>query len=95
MINKPIGKFLSVVPHINDTLLFITGISLAFISGFNPLAHTWLAVKLIALVFYIGFGMIALKSSGAKSIVGYVLATIAIVFMVFTALTKNPLFFNF
>ena len=94
MLNKPIGWFLSVVPHVNDTLLFITGISLAIIAGFNPVNHTWLAMKLIALVLYIFFGILALKSSGAKSIMGFILATIAIVFMLYTALTKNPLFFT-
>ena len=94
MIKKPISKTLSIVPHINDTLLLITGISLVFITGFSPLQHPWLATKLVALVFYIGFGMVALKANGSKSIVGYTLATAAIVFMLFTAVTKNPLFFS-
>ena len=95
MFKKPVGKTLSTLPHINDTLLLITGITLAIITGFNPLVHTWLAAKLVALVFYIGFGMLALKANGAKSLVGYALATAAIVFMLFTAITKNPLFFIF
>ena len=94
IIKKPIGKVLSIVPHINDTLLLATGISLAFIADFNPFDHSWLFVKIVALFFYIGFGMIALKANGTKSIIGYVLATTTIVFMLFTAINKTPLFFN-
>lgn len=94
MIKKPVGKVLSIVPHVNDTLLLATGITLAIITGFNPLDHAWLATKIITLFFYIGFGMLALKANGTKSIIGYVLATTAIVYMLFTAITKSPLFFS-
>ena len=88
--NKPVSRFLIVTPHFNDTLLLISGISLAFIANFNPLDHAWLSAKIIALLVYIGFGFMALKSSGSKSFVGYILATATFVFMVFTAINKTP-----
>ena len=90
--NKPASRFLKITPHINDTLLLISGISLAYIASFNPLHHTWLSAKIIALLVYIGFGFMALKSSGFKSIVGYILASATFVFMLFTAINKPPFF---
>ncbi|MBL4773350.1 MAG: SirB2 family protein [Alcanivoracaceae bacterium] len=92
LFNKPISKLLKVTPHINDTLLLISAISLAYIAGFNPLQQPWLSAKIIALLFYIAFGMLALKSSGTKSILAYVLATLTYVFIILTALNKTPYF---
>ncbi len=93
VLNKPIHRVLKIVPHINDTLLLITGVSLAVIAGIKPWEQPWLGYKLIALVFYIVFGAIALKSKGAKRMIAFVLATLSILFMIFTAINKNPLFF--
>jgi uncharacterized membrane protein SirB2 len=91
--NKPIHRALKIIPHINDSLLLITGVSLAVIAGIKPWEQSWLAYKLIALVFYIVFGAMALKTSGSKRMIAFVLATVAILFMIFTAINKNPLFF--
>jgi len=90
--NKPVFRFLKTIPHINDTLLLISGISLAYIASFNPLNHSWLSAKIIALVIYIAFGFMTLKSSGLKSIVAYIFATATFVFMLFTAINKTPFF---
>ena len=94
MMKKTTGKTLKIVPHVNDTLLLATGISLAYIAQINPIHQIWLGSKIVALLFYIGFGMMALKSKGNKSIMGYILATACFVFILFTAITKNPLFIN-
>jgi len=90
VMKKPQGKFLTIFPHINDTLLLVTGVSLAFIAGFNIFEQTWLSAKIIALFLYIGFGVLALKSSGIKSFIGFVLATATFIFIVLTALKKTP-----
>lgn len=93
-LKKPLWKPLKIIPHLNDTLLLITGISLTFLAGFNPLVHSWLLAKIIALFLYIGFGMLALKANGFVSIVSYISATLTIVFMVSTALNKTPFIFG-
>jgi uncharacterized membrane protein SirB2 len=94
ILQKPVAKSLKVIPHINDTLLLFAGISLAFMGGINPLHHAWLMAKIIALVFYIIFGTVALKSVGMKSITAYILATATFIFIVYTAVTKTPFFIN-
>jgi len=85
---KSIGKSLKILPHINDTLLLITGITLAVKAGFDPMQQPWLMAKIIALIVYIGLGTVAMKASGIKSISAYVLATLTFAFIVMTALYK-------
>ena len=92
LLKRPISRPLKVIPHINDTLLLIAGISLAVMASINPLHHLWLAAKIIALIFYIGFGAVALKSTGMKSIYAYIFATATFIFILFTAVTKTPFF---
>jgi len=93
-LNKPIPKALKIIPHINDTFLLFSGISLAYIAGFSPLENSWLMAKIMALILYIIFGMIALKRTGVQSFISYIFATLIIVFMVFTAINKIPFLIN-
>ena len=89
-LNKSISKVIKIIPHINDTFLLVSGISMAYIVSFNPLEQPWLMAKIIALVLYIGFGMVALKKTGLLSVIGYILAILMLVFMIFTAINKVP-----
>ena len=54
-------KPVRIVPHINDTLLLLTGIALIVVSAQYPWNQGWLAVKLVLVVAYIGIGYGALK----------------------------------
>jgi uncharacterized membrane protein SirB2 len=90
MAGKPIAKALKIIPHINDTLLLITGVSMAFMLHLKPWEHPWLGYKIIALVLYIIFGTVALKSSGTKRLLSYYVATALFVFMLITAINKVP-----
>lgn len=92
--NKPQARALKIIPHINDTLLLISGISLAIMAGLKPWEHSWLGFKIVALIGYIGFATMALKTNGMKSMIGYIIASALFIFMLFTAITKTPLFFN-
>ncbi len=92
--NKPIAKPLEIIPHVNDTLLLITGITMAYQASINPMVHQWLLAKIIALVLYIGFGALALKASGMKSKTSYIIATLLFVFMVLTAFKKQAFLFG-
>ena len=90
MAGKPIAKALKIIPHINDTLLLITGVSMAFMLHLKPWEHPWLGYKIIALVLYIIFGTVALKSSGTKRLISYYVATALFIFMLITAINKVP-----
>lgn len=51
------------VPDMLDSLLLISGISLAYVLGFAPWHDSWLLVKLIGLIVYILLGVMALRES--------------------------------
>ena len=55
------SRFLKILPHLNDTLLLLTGVVLIAILQMNVVEQGWLIAKLIALVVYIGLGVLAIK----------------------------------
>lgn len=85
-------KFVKISPHINDTLLLGSAIGLAVLSQQYPFVEAWLTVKLVALLAYIGLGVLTLRG-GSKAIRtgGFVAAILMFAFMVSVALTRNPL----
>jgi|SRR5690606_14208311 len=91
--NRQPGKFFKITPHVIDTLLLVTGVTVAFIVGFNLANSPWLTTKIIALFFYIGFGVMAMRAKGQKRWIGYFLATLTFVYIAAVAVTKNPTFF--
>ena len=74
-----------VAPHVNDTVLFISALTLAAIVGQYPFVTGWLTAKVVGLVVYILLGHIALRRGrnrtertvafvAALSVLGYILA---------------------
>lgn len=61
---KPAFKnniILKILPHIIDTLLLVFAIWLCVMIGQYPLTDHWITAKVLGLVAYIGFGVIAIK----------------------------------
>ncbi|MBS1143050.1 MAG: Invasion expression up-regulator, SirB [Proteobacteria bacterium] len=82
-----------VLPHIVDTLLLGSALSMAWLSGQYPFVHGWLTAKLVGLIAYILLGTMALKRGRTKAIrARYLgLAIVAYGYIVSVALTRNPL----
>lgn len=57
------ARWVRIIPHVNDTLLLTSGISLAILLQQYPLMHDWLTAKFFALILYIVLGTYALKDS--------------------------------
>lgn len=81
------------VPHINDTLLFSTGIAMLVYYKWWPFDIPWLTVKLIALLVYIGLGFVALRRGGRLWVraMGWGAALTVLAYIFSVALTKTPL----
>lgn len=86
------GRWVRTLPHVNDTLLLISGLTMAWLSGQLPLQAPWLTAKLFVLLAYILFGALALrhgKSARVRRWSGY--AAIGCYFYIVSiALTRNP-----
>ncbi|MGL5429818.1 MAG: SirB2 family protein [Vibrio sp.] len=56
-------NFFKIFPHVNDTLLLLSGIALVMITGFIPFtdAAPWMTEKFTCVLAYIALGFFALK----------------------------------
>ena len=50
-----------VLPHMIDTLLLASAVGMLLIWQLSPLQSDWLMAKIIALLVYVGLGMVALR----------------------------------
>lgn len=84
-----------ILPHIVDTLLLGSALSMAWISGQYPFVNGWLTAKLFGLLAYILLGMMALKRGRTLAIRrGYFrLALLTYAYIVGVALSRNPTIF--
>ncbi|MGL4771125.1 MAG: SirB2 family protein [Plesiomonas shigelloides] len=63
-------RWVKIVPHINDTILLLTGVGLIAVTGFYPFTphSAWLTEKLLGVVIYILLGFVALREGKNKAI---------------------------
>jgi uncharacterized membrane protein SirB2 len=80
-----------ILPHIVDTLLLGSALTMAWMSGQYPFVQGWLTAKLFGLLAYILLGMMALKRGRTRAIRAryFGLALLAYLFIVSVALTRN------
>jgi len=86
-------RWVKIVPHLIDTVLLSSAIALAVMLRQYPFAAGWLTAKVLALICYIGLGMVALKRGPTRAarIGAWVAAQLVFVYIVGVALTRNPL----
>jgi len=92
LLNRRVAKTL---PHIIDTLLLGSAVGMLVIWQTSPFAFSWLTAKVIALLLYIGLGMVALRFGRTRQvrIVAWLLALLAAAYIVSVALAKSALGF--
>ncbi len=85
-------EYTRVIPPFIDTLLLISAIVLATTLHQYPITHSWLTAKLIALLGYIGLGMVALTYGRTKSMrtAAWIGAQVCFFYIVSVALTHDP-----
>jgi uncharacterized membrane protein SirB2 len=86
------ARWVRIVPHVNDTLLLTSGISLAILMQQYPLVHGWLTAKFFALIAYIVLGTLALKrgKTKARRIAAWVAALLVFGYMAAVARAHDP-----
>ena len=86
------ARWVRIVPHVNDTLLLTSGISLAILMQQYPLVHGWLTAKFFALIAYIVLGTLALKrgKTKARRITAWVAALLVFGYMAAVARAHDP-----
>jgi len=86
-------RWLKITPHIVDTVLIISAITLLLQASLNPLNAPWLIAKIIALVIYIGLGLVAFRFASSRGVAlwCWVMAIVVFCYILAVAVTKNPL----
>jgi uncharacterized membrane protein SirB2 len=88
------ARFFNIAPHILNTILIASGITLAVTLHLSPGEQPWLIAKLAALVVYIATGILAFKHK--NKLVRICLWCVSIFifgFMISVAHSKNPIGF--
>lgn len=86
-------RWVKILPHIIDSLLLASAIILAVQWRLSPLEQPWLMAKIVALLVYIGLGMVALRfgRSQITRLFAWLLGLLTFVYIVSVALSKSAL----
>ncbi|MFZ6720093.1 SirB2 family protein [Undibacterium sp. Ji49W] len=86
-------RWVRILPHVIDTILLASALTLAMWSGQYPFRQDWLTAKLLALILYIVLGTVALKRGKTPAIraVALVAALLVFAYIVSVALTRQVL----
>ena len=87
------ARFVQIAPHVIDTLLLASALTLAVISGQYPFVQSWITAKLLALMLYIVLGTIALKRGKTKTVrvTAFIFALLTFAYIGAVAFTKQPI----
>ncbi|MFZ6871673.1 SirB2 family protein [Undibacterium sp. Di27W] len=86
-------RWVRIVPHLIDTLLLASALTLAVMSGQYPFQQNWLTAKLLALLLYIVLGTIALKRGKTPAIrtAAFVAAILTFAYIISVALSRQAI----
>ena len=85
-------RWVKILPHVIDTILLASAITLVTIIQQYPGFNIWVSAKIGGLLLYILLGMVALRFGKTQKIkiISWVSAQIVFFYIVLVALTKSP-----
>jgi uncharacterized membrane protein SirB2 len=85
-------RWVRIVPHVVDTVLLASAVTLAVLIRQYPFEAPWITAKVTGLVAYIGLGTIALKRGRTLRVrfAALIAAQAIFFYIVAVAVTKNP-----
>ena len=89
-------KVMKIAPHVIDTLLIVSGLSLCFMIHQYPISAPWLTEKVLALLAYIVLAVLSIKSKRGRvfKVLTCLGALSWVVFAANMAVLKHALFIN-
>lgn len=84
-----------VLPHGVDTVLLLSAVTLTLMSHQYPGVDNWLTAKVVALLAYIGLGLVAIRFGGSKRIRGIAWVAALLVFMYIVAVARSRIVWPF
>ncbi|EKF73021.1 hypothetical protein A11A3_15759 [Alcanivorax hongdengensis A-11-3] len=84
-------RWVRILPHVNDSLLLLAGLTLMARLQAWPWQTPWLAAKMLALGLYILAGMWAFRARGKAAVAAAMSALLVFFYMVAVAVSKQAL----
>ena len=84
-----------VLPHGVDTVLLLSAVTLAFMSHQYPGVDAWLTAKVVALLVYIGLGLVAFRFGRNKRTRGIAWIAALLVFIYIVAVARSRIVWPF
>lgn len=86
-------RWVRISPQVVDTVLLVSAIVLAVQLRFSPMEQPWLMAKIIALLAYIGVGLVAMRFGRSKRtrLVAWALGMVIFLYIVSVALNKSAM----
>ncbi|MCE3603326.1 SirB2 family protein [Massilia sp. P8910] len=86
-------RWVKIAPHLVDTVLLASALTMVVWSGQYPFVQPWLGAKVVALVVYIVLGAVALKPGRPKQVraIAFGAALLTVAYIVAVALTRRVL----
>ena len=86
------GRAARTLPHIVDTLLLASALTLAWMLRLHPGNASWILAKVVGLVAYVALGVVALRPGRSWRVraAAWVAALATALWIVSVAVTKNP-----
>jgi uncharacterized membrane protein SirB2 len=84
-------RWVKITPQVVDTLLLLSAIMLAIQLQYSPMDQPWLMVKIIALLAYIGIGLVALRFGRSRNIrlSAWLIGLVTFTYIVSVAFTRS------
>ena len=81
------------LPHLVDTVLLLSAITLVWMLRIDPRSAPWLMAKIVALPVYIALGVVALRPALPRQVraTAWLAALVCFAYIVSVAITKSPL----
>ena len=83
------NKMIKIAPHILDTFLLISGLILVMQGNWLSGEFGWIISKIILLISYIGFGVMAMRLKGTQRWIGFFMAIACYVSIFIIAISKQ------
>ena len=89
-------RWVKILPHVIDTILLFSAISLLFLTQQYPFVHSWLTAKVLALILYIGLGIVAFRFASSKAVqfIAWCTALVVFAYIINVAFFRDPWPFN-
>ncbi len=83
------NKFFKITPHIIDTLLLLSGITLVIQGQWLTGEYSWVITKLIIIFIYIGLGVMVMRSVGIKRWLAFIATLSCYGYIIAIAVSKQ------